>query len=270
MAESLRDLMLKKKAALAASSAGYVKTAKLKDGRNLIRILPSWLEGPGKPFHKDYGVHYGKGGDGKIVTHLCQYKTYEKECPLCETIQEAMLMATSDADKKKLTDLRANARVLVNAINLEGDLETPIQLELPPSVFGLMIDIYIENGDEEDPEFNILTDAEKGIDLVINRTGTGLTTEYSVQPSLKKSKVVLNKTLLSKLANLDEFVEKLCEGNESKQILLPKSGGQKRLDSAFEKDAINEIDEDVPDLDRVTEPEMSDDDISSMLEELEI
>lgn len=238
---NLKEMMMKKKAQIASSSGGE-RTQALKAGRNVLRILPSWKKGSDVFFH-DYGLHYVPMGDKKQA-YLCEFKTFERNCPLCDAIREGIINATNDKDKAMFKDASASGRILVNAIDVEKDPNTPFILNLPPSVFDKIMDIVIENCDEESgsADFNIVTDLKRGVEIIINKTGAGLNTEYSVQPSLKAGKPI-SPEVMKKIKDLDAFVQSELESGRAKALpkfvttaALPYPTAAKTEDSPFEMD----------------------------------
>ena len=201
---TLKEMMASKKAAIAEQSGRRTPTVKPGVGKTRFRILPSWrgLEDP--TFYHDFGQHFVKDSKGQMLAvYVCVEKTFSKPCAVCDAIRDGIFAATNDADKALLKQANAGGRILLNALQVEKDGNTPVILELSPTTFDKLIDIYQENADEDNENFNILTDINDGVDVIITRSGTGLNTEYSVQPALKGSKPV-NKAVLAKLNNLDE------------------------------------------------------------------
>lgn len=207
--KNLMDLVKGKRKELAAKTQRKEKTAKLKEGRNRIRVLPGWREGDPTFWH-DFGQHFIKGLDGQIkAVFTCADKTYGKPCPVCEGIERAAQASTDDAVIKKLEEAKARGRVLVNALLPESDEPNkPVILELPVGLFQQILDLMDEWG-------NVL-DIEEGRDIIVNRTGKGLNTEYTAQPSAKQT--AISASVLKNLNNLDDYVRE--EGEESMRRAL--------------------------------------------------
>lgn len=217
---ALMDLLKKKKQAIKARSGQKEKTVGLQVGKSRVRILPSWRgEGDAQFFH-DFGRHWIKDGEGKVkAVVVCKKHTYGQDCVFCDMIEQGIESATDDQQIKMLSDAKANGRVLVNALMRDSDQpNTPVILELPPSVFADIIDAYEENSIEDEPDFNPLTDPERGIDLVIERTGKGRQdTKYTVTVGAAAKTKPVAKSVLLQLHNLDEYVQ---EAEEEQQRAL--------------------------------------------------
>lgn len=279
---TLKEMMASKKKAINEASGRREKTAKPKDGKSRWRILPSWRgEGDIQFFH-DFGQHFIKDEQGAMkAVYVCVDKTFSKPCPICEQIESAIFASKTDALKKMFKEMKARGNVLVNALNIDAKSPVPVILELTPTTFSKFIDIIEENADEENPDFNILTDIEGGVDIIITRTGAGLNTEYGVQPALKGSKPV-EASVLEKLHNLDEYVAQEYEQGLSKALnALSSVSGKKALAAPASTD--EEFDDDVPDyssdsddviegdyVDATTsEPNMDEEELSDLLSQLE-
>lgn len=224
-----------------ASSQGGERAVALKAGKNILRILPSWKKGSPVYWHQ-FAMHYIKNGDATSA-YVCGSKTYDQECEICNLIANGISNAMTDADKKAFTDARSNMRYLINAIDMQGDMETPVVISIPPTLFDGILNIGVENLDEDRPNFDPITDLKEGLILIVNKTGTGLATEYSVTPVTKKSKP-LSPAIVSKIRDLDDFVAKQVESGRAKTLpsfitkSLPKptSGGGWSASEAFDDD----------------------------------
>lgn len=207
--KKLMDLVKGKRSELAAKANRKEKTAKMKDGRNRVRVLPGWRKDD-ETFWHDYGQHFIKGLDGQIkAVYTCADKTYGKPCPVCEGIERTIQSSTDDAVIKKLNEAKARGRVLVNALLPESDEPNkPVILELPVGVFQQILDLMDEWG-------NVL-DVAEGRDVIVNRTGSGINVEYTVQPAAKQTAVA--PAVLKNLNNLDDYVRE--EGEESMRRAL--------------------------------------------------
>jgi len=207
--KKLMDLVKGKRSELAAKSNRKEKTAKMKDGKNRVRVLPGWRKDD-ETFWHDYGQHFIKGLDGQIkAVFTCAEKTYGKPCPVCEGIERSFQSSTDDAVLKKLSEAKARGRVLVNALLPESDEPNkPVILELPVGVFQQILDLMDEWG-------NVL-DIVEGRDIVVNRTGSGINVEYTAQPAAKQTAVA--PAVLKNLNNLDDYVRE--EGEESMRRAL--------------------------------------------------
>jgi hypothetical protein len=209
---SLLDLIKAKKQQLAAGNRR--KTIKFSDGTRRYRILPGWRKGDEQFWH-DFGQHYVKNAAGDMqAVYVCADKTFGKPCAVCDAIKSGIKVATDDATIETMKEALATGRVLVNAVALgEGGNPDEVQiLEMPPSVFGQIVEIigeWAEAGEQP-------LDPASGKDLLVTRTGTGKNTKYTVQVAAKGTK--LSPALLTKLHNLDEYVAQ--ESAEAEQRAL--------------------------------------------------
>jgi hypothetical protein len=281
---SLQELMAKKKAQIAEQSGRRENPTKPPQGTTRFRILPSWRGLSDPTFYHDFAEHFVKDSKEKVIAvYICTEKTFGKPCPVCDAISEGIFNAKTDDEKNLLKKSYAGGRILVNALQIEKDANTPIVLELSPTTFDKLIDIYQQNIDSENGEFNIVTDINEGVDIMITRAGAGLKTEYSVQPALKGSKPV-GKDVLKRLINLDEYVAREFEANMLKATNAVKKlmTGAKALPSSKDKEFDDS--DDVPfhdspkagsddvlegDFKDVSDADVSDDELNAMLDELD-
>ena len=204
---NLLALLNEKKSKL--DSGNRAKTLKLKTGRNRWRVLPSWrkddTKGDPEQFWHDFGQHFIKGLDestGKEVikaVYICTDKTFGKPCPVCDTVHSAMSSAP-DEMKELIKQSNASNRVLLNVMDREGDKPNEAQIcEVPPGVFSQIVAIMQEWGPTE------VLDPSTGRDFIIERTGSGLNTKYSVTIAAKSEAVPA--AVLGKLPDIDAYCE---------------------------------------------------------------
>ena len=287
---TLKELMALKKSQIAQSSGNHVKPEKPKNGSTRYRILPSWRGGSDSQFFHDFGQHFIKTSPGaKAIVYVCLEKTYSKPCLLCDGLRQGFEMAKDDASKKLLKDCLASGRILVNALEIDKDKTTPFIMELTSTTFDKIVNIIQQNAKADDEDFNILTDIENGVDIVITRTGVGIETKYDIQPQLAGNMAV-SRSVLAKLNNLDQFVAQEQElaflkasnavqqtiGNVAKALPMASS---KALPLVSSKDIEFDDDDDVPyhaspdviesTSSYVKSEKLSDDELNLMLDELD-
>lgn len=202
--EKLLALMADKKAAMKRVE----KTVKPAPGKNRIRLLPGWRAAEQHIWFHDFGQHFIKDAADQIqAVYICTHSTFGTECPVCKAMSEAGRHITDDATAEVLAKAKASKTVLVNALMLDSaDPNTPVILELKPTVFGQLVDIVEEWG-------LVALDPEDGKEIIITRDGKGLNTRYSAQIGAKSYKVP--PASLAKLNNLDEYVKQ--ESDEQKR-----------------------------------------------------
>lgn len=168
-----------------------LETTKPAQGKNTYRLLPSWRN-DGTLF-QEYGMHFVKGPDGKTAPALCHRKTFgdDHDCPVCNAIIEGMGDAQTDEERNEIKGYFASQRYIVNVINMKtNEVE---MLEIGQSIYD-GIENAILAAIDDDPDFDP-TDPDNGHNLIINRSGSGMNTEYGVTLSMKPSKVALPEAL---------------------------------------------------------------------------
>lgn len=153
------------KARAEESTAGWMK---LKQGTNIVRILPP-VKGNPEPWVTIY-QHFIKIPGAKQVVFNCPRRMENKRCPACE--KGDRLKATGNpADEKAARDFWASQRLIAFAIDRD-EMDKGIQL-FP---FGATIKNRLRHFREKlGKDF---TDLNNGFDIVIERMGQGLSTEY--------------------------------------------------------------------------------------------
>jgi hypothetical protein len=226
---ALLELLKKKKQDIAASKRA--KTAKFVDGRSRWRILPSW-RGAGQQFWHDFGQHFVKNSAGEIqAIYVCSEKTFGKPCEVCSVVAQSIKAATDDSTLQLLQDAKSGARVLVNALQIDGPNPGEVQiLEMPPSVFGM----FVELAEEFEAAGQSILDANAGKDIIVGRTGKGKNTKYTLTPAAVSQPVPAG--ALDKLHDLDAYVASESSEAEARALtsvrsiagLLPAPAGATR------------------------------------------
>jgi hypothetical protein len=214
------------------ATTSYQKTIKPEPGRSRYRILPSWRKpdaaGVADPtFYHDFGQHFVKDAAGTLkAVYICTEKTYGRPCDHCSMLAEAIVATQNnggdDVAVKRLKDATSKARVLINVLHIDGKTPTiPQIMEIAPSVFdgksskgggakvGGIISLFSEWPD--------LLDPIKGNDIIIERSGNGLDTQYSVQVAGASQPVPAE--ALAKLNDLDKFVAQESADRARKALL---------------------------------------------------
>lgn len=201
MALSLMELVNQKKAALNRNTQ---RTVNPPEKKSRWRILPSWREGGDPTFYHDFGQHFIKDSGGNIkAVYVCVDKTYGKPCQVCDALRHAIKATEDDAMVELLKSAGSSHRILVNALQVDGDNpKDPVILALSPKTFDEFLNIIKEWGED------VLT-LEKGMDIVIERTGKGLQTKYSVTPGAGSKPV--DPEVMKRITNLDDYVAQESE-----------------------------------------------------------
>lgn len=195
---SLDKVRQRRKEAAEEAERRKAKYWKIKPGRNVVRFAPPW-EGSDE-FYKAFGQHYNLGPDGKQPPVYCPEQTVGKSCPICEGIR-MMYRGADEETQKLLKKMSSTPRFYVNLIDRK-DEEKGVQVgEIPRT---LMEDIWKKMVDDE-IGIGDVTDPENGYDLIIDRTGEGIGTKYTVEVARKPSK--LDKKYLADIVDLEKFVK---------------------------------------------------------------
>jgi hypothetical protein len=207
---ALKELVTQKRRQLEQQSGRRARTVKATQGKNRFRILPGWRDNGDETFWHDFGQHFVKTESGELrAVYICTARTYGRSCEICDAIARGMSNAHSDGLIKALGEAKAKLRVLVNALHIDGDdPTTPIILELTSTTFEKVLDVMSEYDDMLDPKV--------GSDIIINRTGAGLNTEYSVVVGRNSKPVPA--AALKALPNLDEYVAQEYDEGRNKAL----------------------------------------------------
>lgn len=175
---------------------------KLNPGTSIVRMLPP-LAGKSSPWVTIY-QHFIKVPGAKSVVFNCPRRMSNGRCPACEKADR--LRATGNpTDEKAAREFTPSMRNIGFALDRENP-EKGIQM----FAFGAMIKKRLIHFREKlDKDF---THPFEGFDLVIDRTGQGLDTEYQVDLG-SQGPITNNETQLdawvSALPDLDTFAKVL-------------------------------------------------------------
>lgn len=199
MALNLAKIKENRKKAKEESSRRNANYFSFQPGRNIVRIMPPW-EGA-DDFSRPMGKHWNLGPEGKTNV-FCPKHTAGLPCPICEELDAIWKTKPDDATKEWLKNVGASQRYYVNLVDL-NNLEEGVQIgELPKSVLEEIWNIMVD----EDTGLGDITDWDEGFDLIIEKTGKGIGTRYSVRA--KRSPTAISKAEYEPaLVNLDSFVK---------------------------------------------------------------
>lgn len=190
------------------------KLVKLKEGKTTVRILQPDAS---KPFWADLGVHWIKAGPNEkpVAVVGCHDIVHSAPCPVCTAIEQAKKSAVDDESLKIIKEWDSRKSVIVNALIRSGSdaSDDPVILEMTPTTFGSILSVleeYVSEGID-------ILDADEGQDFVIERSGKGLDTRYTVMLAPRSKPVP--KGAMEKAVDLKEFIEKeFFRGEETKAI----------------------------------------------------
>jgi hypothetical protein len=144
------------------------KTYKVRDGKNLIRVLPPTWEGA-KHYGYDIYVNYGIGVDDQ--SYLSLSRMLSKPDPLAE----ARRAAEREGNQELAKQLNPTQRVLMWLIDRLNEDEGPQLWAAPFTVDKALANISF---DEDTREVIYIDDPEEGCDVRFYREGQGLKTKY--------------------------------------------------------------------------------------------
>jgi len=206
------DLVRAKKQAIKASSGRFTKTLSTKAGKNVYRILPSWRGPSEQQFWHDFGQHWIKNLKGEVLAvYICAEKTFGKPCDVCDQINGMMPGAADDNEKGMLLEAKSKGRALLNVLERGGSPDPEI-LEVPISAVLEKIMEIIEAYDQD------ITDLNTGIDIIVQKSGRGKNTEYSVMAAPPGTSEPVPAAVLAKMHNLDEYVAQEVEEHKRKAL----------------------------------------------------
>ena len=203
-----------------------------KEGANTIRILPPWRP-DGDEFWEEAGSHWSVGPGNKMF--YCPNKTNGASCYLCEVVED-LLTSEYEEDLDKASRMKARTSILYNIVDLK-EPEVGVQVyRSGVKVFEQLLQYA------SDSEWGDFTDPDEGFDVVIRRTGEGISTQYSV--ALKRSpSPIQDPNWLDQLKDLHSLVQFATEA-EMKAAL-----------EGVEKDTEDEeVDEDEEIGEKLSEP----------------
>lgn len=203
---------------------GGDKYFKSVEGKNRIRILPP--KGEDGDFCKEARLHYGLSEK----PFGCP-RDLGKECPACNLARK-LFKSTDPGDVQLARKLNAKLRFYCNVIDRKSEDPKPQIFSFGPMIHDQVLAYFA------DDEWGDITDAKKGYDLIIERTGTDLETKYTIRTAKEPSAVEDIKALMKKYHDLDEEISYLDEDeiNEVLQGAAGPTGKKKKKDEDEEED----------------------------------
>jgi hypothetical protein len=129
-------------------------------------------------------------------------------CPVCEEVKA--YYGSKDKDDKKLwQEQRPKNRFFMNAIDRSD--ATP---EVKILACGTMVMTQLL-GFVTDPDYGDVTDPETGLDIIINRTGEKLDTEYTVKPRRKSTPILGDEDEVAAILGTNAKDTQLIDLNEN-------------------------------------------------------
>lgn len=192
---------------IAARSGGFNRPVRPTPGQSRWRILPPWKKGSDTIF-RVFGQHFIKSVEGKVIgAFVCPSASAEEpgsvSCVHCDEVSALTRLTKDDDALQALREFRAGENYLFNAVRMDGDEKDKVVLfSLPGSLatnYFNTLASYLREG------VNIL-DPKTGRDIIINRSGSGKNTKYSMTVAPKESEVP--NSVLENMIDLDAYIAK--------------------------------------------------------------
>lgn len=176
-----RDFLFKKK----------YEQFKPQNGENIIRILPAMWKDAMFPWYEVF-IHYKVGPNNSQF--FCPAKMLNKPCPICEEINR---LKEQGVDKKELDKMGANHRAIAWVIDRTEEKKGPLLWIMPYTKIAQEIITISFSRKTGEPE--MVDDPETGRDILFNKTGNQLNTQYSgVRKDDERSALHADEEVMSK------------------------------------------------------------------------
>jgi len=216
---------------------GDVPWIELKQGDNLVRFL-SDDEGN---FYHESGYHYVMQGKDKVAV-VCNQLNSNEDCYLCD-VTKSLYKTKDKADKELAKNIGARPRVFFNILDREDGNKLKV-LSAGNMIFKELLKYFA------DEDWGDLTDTVSGHDVVINKNGEGLDTEYTVMPKPKATKVGSEEYELFDLSTIahpftNDEQDQVLEGVSTEEIFKRREAAEgtegKKSDITTDKKEKKEI-----------------------------
>lgn len=173
------------------------KLYKVKDGKNLIRILPPTWEKP-KHYGYDLYINYNIGADNQSYLSLSKMKGE------ADPLAEARKVAEREGDEALAKLLRPTQRIAMWIIDRQDEEEGPQLWCAPFTVDKAFANLAF---DEDTKEVVFIDDPEEGCDVRFYKEGTGMLTKYEAS----KMKIMPAGPISDDEKQQDEWLEFIAE-----------------------------------------------------------
>jgi hypothetical protein len=147
------------------------KLYKVRDGKNLIRILPPTWDSA-KHYGLDLWVNYNVGADNQSYLSLSMMKGE------ADPLAEAKKQAEREGDKELAAALKPRQRILMWIIDRQAEDEGPQLFSCPFTLDKALANLSF---DEDTKEILELDNDEEGCDVRFYKEGSGLKTDYPAE-----------------------------------------------------------------------------------------
>ncbi len=253
---------IKKKKQEIASKTNRTKSAKPLPGKNRYRLLPTWRKEADGPVFVEDGKHFIKDidpatGKEKIqAVYNCDAIVNGTACDVCDALAAAAHSADiDDSTLNLLEEAKARGVILFNALHVTGpDPLVPIVLALTMTTADQVFSMIIEYDDAGVDMLSLTA----GIDLIIDKTGSGFETRYSVIAAPKSAPV--DASVMKSINDLDAFVAETDEARVKALSAISVVSGVPAIGRSASAGALTDgtkkptaedmdIDDEVPDFD---------------------
>ncbi len=213
---SLLDLINKERAKLQSGNKG--RSEKLNSEKNLVRFILDPATLANGDVAQTWGQHFIKDTGGALkAVYMCTATTFGEKCPICDAIAEGQALTGDEEILKAYKEARSSRRIVVNALYLKGGKHdnpetTPVVLELPPTVW----DNVLQTAQAFEEEGVNVFDPKVGHNFIIEKTGSGMGTEYKVTPSPRGS--TINGDAVEKIKDLTAWARQESPQERDKAI----------------------------------------------------
>ncbi len=142
-----------------------------REGENVIRILPGAWEEAYVPWIEAW-IHYSIGANQSQF--LCPARMLKRPCPICE---EHKKLLDSGKNPEEIRSLQPNQRAINWVIDRQEEAKGP-QIWIMPYV-KIAKEIITHSFNRKTGEPIFVDDPSNGIDIIFNKTGKGIKTQYS-------------------------------------------------------------------------------------------
>lgn len=197
-------------------STAQRKTMKLREGKNTLRVLPP-PPGEKRPF-KVFWVH-GIGEGASFRSFQCPEKTLGQPCPACDKVSE-LYRTGNEHDRELANRMRAKREAYCNVVDML-DQEKGVQvLRVAEGTYRDLLGFMIPDEKTGEPGVNY-THPVTGVNVIINREGTGRTTKYKCELGRTGPKPLQNMAWLDQMQDLSNFVRAM----PAQQVVALLNGG---------------------------------------------
>lgn len=149
---------------------------KWETGKNVLRFLPP-RKGTRTPMPGIFQHYCEVPGKEQGVSVVCVavHAEPKRPCPVCQRAQ-ALQGSRSTRDQELGKKLIAKRRHYANVIDRKNEEKGPQVAAFPKTVYEALLAIR----DDDAAGGNFTDPSDKGFDIVITKTGTGLSTQYKV------------------------------------------------------------------------------------------